>query len=293
MRHDRSHDTEWAQEGCNRHTQACSNKHARSTIVQRDTPFILVQNLTVGYRSQPVLQDLHFAVPKGALVGVIGPNGGGKSTLLRTIAGVLRPWSGQVLIDGQPARPQPALAYLPQAEDVDWSFPVTVWDVVMMGRYPRLGLFRRPGAIDRERVTWALERVGMLAAQRRPIGELSGGQRQRVFLARAIVQEPSVLLLDEPVSGVDAPTQHFVFALLEELAAEGKTILVSLHDLSCVAQRFSHVLLLNRRLIAFGPPAEVFTEARLNETFESHLLLVRHGDRVLVVEGEIDDGQPC
>lgn len=256
-------------------------------------PVIVVDRLTTGYHREPVLEEISFAVPRGALVGVIGPNGGGKSTLFRAILGLLKPWRGQVLVGGRPARPNPDITYVPQTEMVDWAFPVTVWDVVMMGRYPRLGFLRRPGARDRELVEWALEHVRMQDYRNQPIGALSGGQRQRAFLARALAQEPSILLLDEPVSGVDAPTQHFIFELLEQLCAEGRTALVASHDLSCVAQRFSQVLLLNRRMFGFGPPERVFTEELLNRTFNTHLLLLRYGDRVIVVEQGEDGSSAC
>lgn len=248
------------------------------------TPPILVQHLTTGYRQTPVLQDVTLTVERGALVGVIGPNGSGKSTLFKAILGLLRPWSGSVLVEGAPGRPSPQIAYVPQAETVDWAFPVTVTDVVMMGRVPRLGFLRRPGPRDRELVAEAIAAVGMQDYRDRQIGELSGGQRQRVFLARALAQEPSILLLDEPVSGVDAVTQHLIFELLERLCQRGITAMVASHDLSCVAQRFDRVLLLNGRVVGYGPPEAVLTQELLNETFRSHLLLLRVGERTFVVE---------
>jgi ABC-type Mn2+/Zn2+ transport system ATPase subunit len=255
---------------------------------------ITVEGLTTGYRrGEPILRGVSFAVERGSLVGVLGPNGSGKSTLFRSLLGLLPPWQGHVLVEGKPARPNPDIAYIPQRETIDWDFPVTVLDVTLMGRYPRLGLFRRPGKADRELALWVLEQVGMLAFRDRLIAELSGGQRQRVFLARALAQEPEIFLLDEPVSGVDAPTQHFVFELLERLCRQGKTALVATHDLSCVAQRFDRVLLLNHEVIAYGPPQEVFTETLLNRTFQSHLLLLRYGDRVIVVESEAGDERSC
>lgn len=256
-------------------------------------PVIEVDHLTTGYHREPVLEDVTFTVPRGALVGVLGPNGSGKSTLFRAVIGLLPAWRGRVLVIGKPARPNPGIAYVPQTEAVDWAFPVTVWDVVMMGRYPRLGLLHRPGRHDREIAQWALDQVRMVEYRDRPIGALSGGQRQRVFLARALAQEPEILLLDEPVSGVDAPTQHFIFELLERLCAEGRTVMVASHDLSCVAQRFTQVLLLNRRVLGFGPPEQVFTEELLNRTFDTHLLLLRYGDRVIVVESPEDGTDAC
>lgn len=253
---------------------------------------IEVKNLTTGYRQNPVLEDVTLSVERGALVGVIGPNGGGKSTLFKSILGLLRPWSGTIRVEGSTRRPGPRIAYVPQTETVDWSFPVTVRDVVMMGRYPRLGFFRRPGKRDQEIVSDALAQVNMLEFADRQIGELSGGQRQRVFIARALAQQPSILLLDEPVSGVDAVTQHQIFELLERLTAAGVTALVASHDLSCVAQRFDRVLLLNRRIIGYGPPEVVLTQELLNKTFRSHLLLLRVGERTFVVE-DTGRGERC
>jgi ABC-type Mn2+/Zn2+ transport system ATPase subunit len=247
-------------------------------------PAIEVRGLTTGYGDTPVLEGVDLVVSPGALVGVIGPNGGGKSTLFKTILGLHRPWSGTIAIEGRDGKPGPAVAYVPQAETVDWSFPVRVSDVVMMGRYPRLGVLRRPGRHDRELVRTSLEQVGMLDHADRQIGQLSGGQRQRVFLARALAQGSNILLLDEPVSGVDAITQHQVFELLERLCAAGKTALVASHDLSCVAQRFDQVLLLNDQVVAYGPPATVLTQELLNRTFKSHLLLLQVDGRTFVVE---------
>ncbi len=247
-------------------------------------PAIEVEHLSIGYHEEQVLRDIDLSVTKGSLVGLIGPNGSGKSTLFKTMTGLLQPWSGRVLINGRPGKPGPDVAYVPQTETVDWSFPVTAGQVVMMGRYPRLGIIRWPRARDHEVVAHALEQVGMGNFRDRQIGQLSGGQRQRVFLARALAQEPSILLLDEPVSGVDATTQHQIFELLDKLCQQGVTTIVASHDLSCVAQRFDHVLLLNRTVHGYGPPEEVLTQELLNQTFQSHLLLLRLGTRTFVVE---------
>lgn len=249
-----------------------------------EAPAIEVRGLTTGYRDDPVLQRVDLSVLPGSLVGVIGPNGSGKSTLFKTILGLQRAWSGEVLVHGSRAKPGHVIGYVPQTETVDWSFPVRVRDAVMMGRYPRLGLLHRPKHHDTEVVDHALEQVGMLDHRDVQIGQLSGGQRQRVFIARALAQEPSILLLDEPVSGVDAVTQHQIFELLERLRQSGTTALVASHDLSCVAQRFDQVLLLSGRVVAYGPPEEVLTQELLNETFHSHLLLLEVDGRVFVVE---------
>lgn len=245
---------------------------------------IAVRGLTTGYRQDPILEGIDLTVTRGSLVGVIGPNGGGKSTLFKTILGLLPPWEGTVEVEGRRGRPGAVIGYVPQTETVDWSFPVRVEDVVMMGRYPRLGVLRRPGRRDREIVAEALEQVAMLEHRHAQIGELSGGQRQRVFIARALAQQPSILLLDEPVSGVDAVTQHQIFELLERLCGSGITAMVASHDLSCVAQRFDQVLLLNREVVGYGPPEAVLTQELLNTTFRSHLLLLRVGERTFVVE---------
>ncbi len=263
-----------------------------STTGLIDAPAIQVRGLTTGYREDPVLNNVDLSVTPGSLVGVIGPNGGGKSTLFKTILGLLRPWSGDVLVEGRHGKPGHIVGYVPQTETVDWSFPVRVRDVVMMGRYPRLGLLRRPGRHDVEIVDRALEQVGMIEHRDAQIGQLSGGQRQRVFIGRALAQEPSILLLDEPVSGVDAVTQHQIFELIEQLCQNGTTALVASHDLSCVAQRFDQVLLLSGRVVAYGQPEEVLTQALLNETFHSHLLLLEVGGRTFVVE-DSGHGKRC
>lgn len=247
-------------------------------------PAIRVEHLTTGYQDDEVLRDVNLDVVRGSLVGLIGPNGSGKSTLFKTMVGLHEPWSGAVTINGKTGKPGPDVAYVPQTETVDWTFPVSAGQVVMMGRYPRLGAIRWPRKRDHEIVDHVLEQVGMDGYRDRQIGQLSGGQRQRVFLARALAQEPSILLLDEPVSGVDASTQHQIFELLDELCQEGVTTIVASHDLSCVAQRFDHVLLLNKEVLGYGPPEEVLTQDLLNRTFQSHLLLLRMGTRTFVVE---------
>ena len=233
---------------------------------------------------EPILRGITFSVNPGERVALVGPNGSGKSTLLKVIVGLQKPWTGDVRIFGAPADRRLPIAYVPQAETVDWSFPVRVYDVVMMGRYPRLGFLRRPGPRDHQIVRRSLEQVTMLDHAETQIGQLSGGQRQRVFLARALAQEPEIMLLDEPVSGVDAVTQHQIFELLERFRTDGGTAMVASHDLSCVAERFDHVQLLNRRVMGYGTPDEVLTQELLNATFQSHLLLLRVGERTFVVE---------
>ncbi len=224
------------------------------------------------------------------MVGIVGPNGGGKSTLIKAVLGLVPRQRGEVEILGRPVdrRARRLIGYVPQREDVDWKFPVSAFDVVMMGRVPSMRLLRRPTARDRELVWEALRTVGMEKFADTRIGEFSGGQQQRIFLARALAQEAEVLLLDEPVSGVDAPSQHEIFDLLRGLQEAGKTVIVTTHDLSCVAERFDLALLLNRRVVAFGRPEEVFTSELLNETYQSHLMILKVGDRTVAIE---DGGQ--
>jgi len=220
------------------------------------------------------------------MLGVVGPNGSGKSTLLKAVLGLVSSGRGEVRILGRKVdrRTRKLVGYVPQREEVDWHFPVSAFDVVMMGRVPSMKFLRGPSASDREIVWKALETAGMAAFAEKRIGEFSGGQQQRVFLARALAQEAEVLLLDEPVSGVDAPSQHEIFDLLHGLQERGKTVVVTTHDLSCVAERFDLAVLLNRRVVAVGPPGEVFTPELLNETYESHLMILRVDDRTVAIE---------
>ena len=243
---------------------------------------LLVDGLTVGYDSVTALEDVSLTVPHGAQVAVVGPNGAGKSTLFKAIVGLLHPRRGRVLIHGaSPGDQTDPVAYVPQREEVDWRFPVTVADVVMMGRYGRLGPLRRPQPADRAAVARALGQLGINDLAGRPIGELSGGQQQRVFLARALAQEPHVLLLDEPFTGVDAHARETVLDLLDRLRAAGITVLVSTHDMETAAQRFELIALLNGRLVAFGPPAEVFTRSHIAAAFGGQALFI---DGMVVVD---------
>jgi ABC-type Mn2+/Zn2+ transport system ATPase subunit len=209
------------------------------------------------------------------LLAVVGPNGAGKSTLLKLMAGLLRPWSGRVEILGHPAGQQARrVAYVPQAELVDWAFPVTVDHVVMMGRYPALGPLRRPGPTDRRAVHDALARVRMGAHANTQIGSLSGGQRRRVFLARALAADPDLFLLDEPVTGIDATTQEDLMDILEAEARRGKTVVATTHDLACAAQRFQQVAAINRTILAHGPSSLVLDPDVLASVYGGHLLMI-------------------
>ncbi len=209
------------------------------------------------------------------MVGIIGPNGSGKSTLIKTVLGLIKPLKGDVSILGTEGSPERHLVgYTPQSELVDWDFPVTVADVALMGRYSRRGLFRRTTKEDREAADGSLELVKMFDLRDRLIGELSGGQRRRVLLARAMAHNPELLLLDEPMAGLDASTQHQLLDLLDELRGKGATVVLSTHDLSCVSSRCDKAACLNRRLIAFGKPSDVLNEQVLGDTFGTHLLMV-------------------
>jgi ABC-type Mn2+/Zn2+ transport system ATPase subunit len=248
-----------------------------------EIPALDVRHLSAGYGSYLALDDVSFTIEPGCLAGLVGPNGSGKSTLIKAILGLLEPWSGEILIFGESGqRGRAHLGYEPQTELVDWRFPVTAVDVVTMGRYGRLGLFHRPGRRDRDAAMSALERVGLAHLAERQIGELSGGEQRRVLIARALAQDADLLLLDEPIAGLDAAAQHDLLRLVEELRDQGKTLLVATHDLSCVAAQFDHAILLNKSVVAFGRPADVFTEELLAEAFQRHLLVLPAGGRTTV-----------
>ncbi len=237
------------------------------------TPLAIeVTDLTVAYRDRPVLWDVDVQVPTGVLMGIVGPNGAGKTTLLKAILGLVRPAAGTVRIFGQPVGAvRRLIGYVPQHREVDWDFPTSVLDVVMMGRYGHLGWFRRPGRRERALALAALDQVGLRALADRQISQLSGGQQQRVFLARALVQDAQIYLMDEPFAGVDALTERAILTVLRRLRAEGKTVVVVHHDLQTVREYFDWVLLLNVRRIACGPVAEVFTEENLRRTYGGRL----------------------
>ena len=232
------------------------------------TPAVEVTDLTVAYGEKPVLWDVDLDVPKGVLMAIVGPNGAGKTTLMRAILGMVKPAAGQALVHGRPYAEQRRLvAYVPQRGTVDWDFPTSVLDVVLMGRYGRLGWVRRPGAADRAAAREALEQVGMTELAGRQISQLSGGQQQRVFLARALVQGAEVYFMDEPFQGVDATTEKAIVELLRTLRADGKTVVAVHHDLQTVPEYFDQVTLLNVRRIASGPVEECFTEENLRRTY--------------------------
>lgn len=233
------------------------------------TPLALeVRRLTASYSSRPVLWDVDAEVPSGTLAAIVGPNGAGKSTLLKAVVGLLKVDSGHVLIDGMPAgKALGKVAYVPQRDEVDWDFPITVREVVEMGRYRSAGWIRRLKASDHEIVDEAIDRVGMTPYRSRQIGELSGGQRQRVFIARALAQESPVMLLDEPFAGVDARTESVLLDLLAEFRDEGRTVIVVHHDIGTVRARFDWALLLNVRTVACGPVGESLSTEMLRRAY--------------------------
>ncbi len=240
---------------------------------------IEVEDLTVAYGEKPVLWDVDLTVPTGVLMAIVGPNGAGKTTLIKAILNLVKTAAGQVLIHGKPYYKQRRLmAYVPQRGSVDWDFPTNVKDVVMMGRYGALGWMRRPGRNELEMALAALEKVGMAGFADRQISQLSGGQQQRVFLARALVQDAQVYLMDEPFQGVDATTERAIVALLQDLRVAGKTVVVVHHDLQTVPEYFDWTTLLNVRLIASGPVADVFNDENLRLTYGGRVSFLRHGE---------------
>ncbi len=241
-----------------------------------------VQHASMGYGNKTVLRDLTFNVPQGARVAVVGPNGAGKSTLFKALVGLLPLQEGQVFIHGLPlGNHKDCVAYVPQREEVDWRFPVTVGDVVMMGRYDRQGWIRGASREDKRVVGTSLAQMGIGDLTDSPIHDLSGGQQQRVFLARALAQEPHILLMDEPFTGVDVTTQETTLRLLDNLGASQVTAMIATHDLNLAIENFDLMLLLNHRLIAFGKPAEVMKQENLAQAFGSRLAVLSDGSVVI------------
>ncbi|MDX7999430.1 manganese/iron ABC transporter ATP-binding protein [Xenorhabdus sp. Reich] len=236
-----------------------------------EQPHLVVDNATVTYNNgHTAIYDASFDITGGTICALVGMNGSGKSTLFKTIMGLVTPSQGKVTLNTQPiktALKQNIIAYVPQTEDVDWNFPVLVSDVVMMGRYGKMGFLRRPSKRDHEIVNEALERVGLTELRDRQIGELSGGQKKRTFLARALAQEGKVLLLDEPFTGVDVKTENTIIDLLRELRDEGHLVLVSTHNLGSVPEFCDHVILINRTVLASGRIETTFTQKNLEITF--------------------------
>ncbi len=229
---------------------------------------IKIDDLTVAYNYKPVLWDIDLHVPEGILMAIVGPNGAGKSTLIKSILGIVKPLAGNVSIFGKPYhKTRSMVAYVPQKGSVDWDFPTTALDVVMMGTYGKLGWIRRPGGKQKKLSLEALEKVGMLEYRNRQISQLSGGQQQRIFLARALVQQASIYFLDEPFQGVDATTEKAIIHILKELRKAGKTVIVVHHDLQTVPEYFDWVTFLNVKKVATGPVKDIFNDENLTKTY--------------------------
>lgn len=227
-------------------------------------------DLSVAYRESAVLENVSIDVPQGVVMGIVGPNGAGKSTLLKAMLGLVQPLTGRAEFFGSTfEKARGRVGYMPQSSSVDWDYPATVFDAVLMGTYGGLGWIRRPGKEERSRAREALERTGIVDLASRQIGELSGGQRQRVFLARTLVQAPDLYIMDEPFQGVDAKSQQAILTVLHQLRAQGSTVVMVHHDLATVRDSCDYVTLLNRRVIASGPVAEAFTTEHLRTAYEA------------------------
>ncbi len=247
---------------------------------------VRVNNLAVSYNGKKVFENISFSVESGQLVGIIGPNGAGKSTLLKSILGLMSIDRGEVqLLESSVSRARRKIAYVPQRSDINLDFPVSVEDVVMMGRFPHLTWWGLPGKKDREVVTESLKEVGMIGFRHRQIGQLSGGQLQRVFLARALAQEAEIFFLDEPFAGIDMTSETMIMDLLRGLRDQGKSIFVVHHDLSKAETYFDTLVLLKNRLIAFGSREEVFREETLREAYEGRVSTFAGSDKLMVVNG--------
>lgn len=255
---------------------------------QPDLPLLLVDRLSYAYNGgQPALQDVSFALTVGERVAVVGPNGAGKSTLFQVIAGILKPSQGSVTIAGSGPSQHICIAYVPQRTQVDWRFPVNVADVVMMGRIGRIGFFHRPQALDWTHVHQCLDVVGMSRFANQQIGALSGGQQQRVFIARALAQEAELMLMDEPLTGLDIASQEDILEILDTLRQRQVTVMVATHDLELAASRFDRIMLLQRRLVSFGQAGDALTPDHLLDAYGGHLRLI-HTD-----QGDLVIGDTC
>jgi manganese/iron transport system ATP-binding protein len=249
-----------------------------------DQPILSVTRLCVAYNGHSALQDVTFHLHAGELVALVGPNGAGKSTLLKVIAGVLTPSQGQVRVFGTGPSGHICIAYIPQRSQVDWNFPVSLADVVMMGRSAKLKPFAWPGKRDWERVRAALDKVGLADLEKRQIGQLSGGQQQRMFIARALAQEAELMLMDEPLTGLDLPAQESLLSILRSLQQEGITVVAATHDLDQAAKHFDYIMLLNKELIAFGDAQRVLQPELLIRAYGGRIRLVETPDGLLALE---------
>lgn len=261
-------------------------------------PLIAVNHITVDYNGFVALQDANLSVNAGTICALVGTNGAGKSTLFKAIMGFLTPAAGSVLIAGEPvavAQKRGSLAYMPQAEEIDWAFPVSVQDVVMMGRYGYMNFLRTPRPVDKMMVEQSLARVQMSEFRRRQISELSGGQRKRAFLARALAQDARIMLLDEPFTGIDAKTEEAIIRLLRDLRDEGRTIIICTHDLASLAAFCDEVALINRTVLAYGPLESTFTPENIARAYGgvfNHLIFTQTGGREVAAAAHIGVSQP-
>jgi manganese/iron transport system ATP-binding protein len=248
-----------------------------------DQPILSLKGVTLRYENHKALDDISFHLHPGERVAVVGPNGAGKSTLFKVIAGVLTPSEGDVRIAGERPGGHICIAYVPQRTQVDWNFPVNVSDVVMMGRIGQMGPFRWPRRRDRELVASALAEVGLSHLAHRQISELSGGQQQRMFIARALAQEAEIMLMDEPLNGLDVRSVEAIFEILDDLRQRRVTVLLATHDLDQAARRFDRVMLINRRLAGFGLPEQVLTTENLLAAYGGHLRLMQAEGKVYAI----------
>ncbi|MBN3942835.1 MAG: metal ABC transporter ATP-binding protein [Nostoc sp.] len=251
-------------------------------------PILEVKNLACGYQNQPIFTSVDLKLYPGQLSGLVGPSGCGKSTFIKAILGLVHPWAGEIWFRGRPLKPgvaPPKVGYVPQVETVDWTFPVTALEVVMMGRYQKQKMFPWASRSDRFAAQELLERVGVANVAHKPIGDLSGGQQQRIFIARALVGEPEIVLLDEPTSSSDLHVQHELLHLLANLNQQGLTILLSTHDLNSVATHLPWVICFNHGLISQGQPIDIFTPANLEKTFGGEMVVFQQEDRILIASG--------
>ncbi|GAB4581574.1 MAG: metal ABC transporter ATP-binding protein [Anaerolineales bacterium] len=271
-----------------------SSFHFRNVRHENDTAILDVSDLTVRYNGVAALDSVSFQLRIGERVAVVGPNGAGKSTLFKVVAGVLPATHGEVKVFGHGPEGHICIAYVPQRSQVDWRFPVNVADVVMMGRIGKIGLFRWPQKRDWDVVRESLDLVGMTHLAKRQIGELSGGQQQRVFIAQALAQKADLILMDEPLNGLDAPSQEAIFDLLDELKRRHVTVMVATHDLHIAAERFDRVMLLNRKLLGFGLPFEIIAPERLVEAYGGQMQVIAtpDGKQVMIEECCHDGAEP-
>lgn len=259
---------------------------------QPDAPLLALEDVTVRYDTGKVLDQISYILTPGSGVAVVGPNGAGKTTLFKVIAGIMDPDDGIVRVSGHEPGGHTCIAYVPQRSEVDWTFPATVADVVMMGRINKMGPFLWPQAEDWEVVRQSLDFVGLTDYSKRQISELSGGQQQRMFIARALAQEAELMLMDEPFNGLDVPAQEKILGILENLQQQSVTYMISMHDLRLAAEQFDQVMLLNKELLGFGSPEEVFTRDLLLVAYQGHLHFVEGEYDTLAVGDDCCEGGP-